>query len=122
MFLMSVLLSAITLNPAMAPPQFARAGIARAGIVQGDVISPDKVCKPGDICAKGTMPKPYENGCFFNNFWNANNGNGGTPLTVDVTESGKNGKPVYIYWVNATNLNISLKNGAKANFYCPPLS
>lgn len=113
MFLMSVLLSAITLNPAMEPPRIG----PTSGMVEGAVISPDKACKPGDICAKGTMPKPYQNGCFFNNFWNANHG--GTPLTVNVTESGKNGKPVYVYWVNATNLTISIKGTAQANFYCP---
>lgn len=86
------------------------------GFVQGDVISPDKTCKSGDICAKSSMKTP-RNGCHFNNFWNSSKG--GTPLTVDVTETGKNGSPVYVYWVNATNLNIMIKGMAYANFYCP---
>ncbi|MBV8067385.1 MAG: hypothetical protein JO113_05380 [Candidatus Eremiobacteraeota bacterium] len=114
MFLMSVLLSAITFAPAMAPRDTGSIG----GYVQGDVISPDKTCKPGDICAKASMPSP-RNGCFFNNFWNSTKG--GTPLTIDVTETGKSGSPVYIYWVNATNIAIAITGKAYANFYCPRL-
>jgi hypothetical protein len=113
MFLISVLLSAITFNPALAPN--ASMGSV-SGTVQADVISPDSTCKPGAICAKTVMTNP-RNGCFFNNFWN--NNKGGTPLTVDVTETGSNGSPVYIYWVNATSLNIGIKGTANANFYCP---
>ena len=114
MFLMSVLLSTITFNPAMAPHEMS----PLAGYVHGDVVSPDKTCKPGDICAKGSMPSP-RNGCFFNNFWTS--AKGGTPLTIDVTETGSSGKPVYVYWVNATNLTILIKDRAYANFYCPRL-
>jgi hypothetical protein len=110
MFLMSVLLSAITFNPAFASHP------ATSGYIQGDVISPDSTCAPGAICAKKSMPSPV-NGCFFNNFWN--NSKGGTPLTIDVTETGGNGSPVYVYWVNATNLSITIKDKAYAKFYCP---
>jgi hypothetical protein len=113
MFLTSILLSAITFNPAMAPS--AEFGSIQ-GTLQADVISPDSTCKPGAICAKKSMPSP-RNGCFFNNFYNSSTG--GTPLTVNVTETGSNGSPVYIYWVNATNLSISIKGKASANFYCP---
>ena len=109
MFLMSVLLSAITFNPAMAPRP------AAAGYVQGEPTSPDKTCAPGGICAKTSMPNP-RNGCFFNNFWNSNKG--GTPLTVDVTETGGNGSPVYIYWINATSTSIAIQDKAYARFSC----
>ena len=114
MFLMSVLLSAITFNPAMSAPRVSTTPVS--GYVQGDVISPDSTCKPGAICAKSAMKTP-RNGCFFNNVWNSSAG--GTPLTLDVTETGKNGSPVYVYWVNATNLTISINGKAYANFYCP---
>ena len=89
-----------------------------AGYVQGDVISPDRNCKPGDICAKGSMPSP-RNGCFFNNFYSSTKG--GTPLTLDVTETGSNGSAVYVYWVNATDITIAIKGKAYANYYCPKL-
>lgn len=112
MFLTSVLLSAITFNPAMAPAQTGPI----EGYVQASVISPDSTCKPGAICAKTSMPNP-RNGCFFDNFWN--NSKGGTPLTIDVTETGGNGSPVYVYWVNATSTNISITGTANAKFYCP---
>ncbi|HVR45502.1 MAG TPA: hypothetical protein VMT95_02490 [Candidatus Binatia bacterium] len=113
MILMSLLLAALTFNPAMAP----RAEVAPAeGAVQADVISPDKVCKPGNICAKARLPI-NRNGCYVNNFWNGSEG--GTPLTIDVTESGPKGSPVYLYWVNATNLNITITGNAHANYYCP---
>jgi hypothetical protein len=111
MFLMSVLLSAITFNPAMAPRP-AMAG--RTGTIYANAISPDKSCKPGAICASATF---NGNGCFFNNFWNS--GTGGTPLTIDVTETGGSGAKVYIYWVNATSTTIGIKNKASANYYCP---
>jgi hypothetical protein len=111
MFLISLLFSAITLNPAMPSAGFG----AFQGSVAADVIS-DKACAPGAICAKTSMKNP-RNGCFFNNFWN--NSTGGTPLTVNVTETGSNGSPVYIYWVNATNVSIAIKGNANANFYCP---
>jgi hypothetical protein len=112
MFLMSVLLSAITFNPAMAPPQMMGYSV---GTVYADAISPDKACSPGKICASTTFTK--RNGCFFNNVWNSSVG--GTPLTIDVTETGGNGSKVYIYWVNATDTTISIKNKASANYYCP---
>ncbi len=111
MFLMSLLLSVITLAPALpARPTFVREGLITSG-----PISPDKVCKPGDICASNTLKGQY-NGCLFINF--ATNGSGGTPLTVDVTETGSNGKNVYVYWVNATNLNITIIGKANAKYYC----
>ncbi len=113
MILTSFLLAAVTFNPAMAP----RAGVAPAeGTVQADVISPDKVCKPGAICAKARLPI-NRNGCYVNNFWNGTQG--GTPLTIDVTQTGSNGSPVYIYWVNATSTGISIAGSAQAKYYCP---
>ncbi len=110
MFLMSVLLSAITFNPAMAPRQ---SGFVE-GYIRANVISPDKSCAPGAICASTTFNK---NGCYFNNFWNSSEG--GTPLTIDVTQTGSNGSKVYIYWVNATNTAIGIKSMASAKYYCP---
>lgn len=114
MILMSLLLAAVTFNPAMAP----RAGVAPAeGFVQARAISPDSTCKPGAICAKNRLPV-NRNGCFVNNFWNGNVG--GTPLTIDVTQTGGNGSAVYVYWVNATSLNITIAGGsAQAKYYCP---
>jgi hypothetical protein len=114
MLLTSLLLSVITLNPAMAPPS-AR-GFTQ-GYVQAGPISPDSTCQPGAICASSKTF--YRNGCFFNNFWN--NSNGGTPLAIDITETGPNGSPVYIYWVNNTNTNILITGKATANYYCPRL-
>jgi hypothetical protein len=113
MILMSLLLAGITFNPAVAP----RTGVSPAeGMLQADVISPDKVCKPGAICAKARLPV-NRNGCYVNNFWNGSVG--GTPLTIDVTQTGGNGSPVYIYLVNATNLNITITGSAQAKYYCP---
>jgi len=110
MFLMSVLLSAITFAPAMAP----RAAGPTEGFITARAISPDATCKPGEICASYTFNK---NGCFFNNFWNKTNG--GTPLTIDVTQTGGSGSNVYIYWVNATSKNIAIAGkGAMAKYYC----
>jgi hypothetical protein len=109
MFL-SLLLSAVTFNPMLAPHQG-----AQSGTIYANVISPDKSCSPGAICASATF---NQNGCFFNNLWNSNKG--GTPLTIDVTETGGNGKKVYIYWVNATSQSIGIKSQASANYYCPP--
>lgn len=111
MILMSLLLAALTFNPAIMqrPP-------AAEGFISANTISPDKTCKPGDICAKARLPV-NRNGCFVNNFWNSSQG--GTPLTMDVTETGKNGSAVYVYWVNATNLSIVITGMAKAHYYCP---
>lgn len=110
MFL-SLLLSVVTLNPAVAPPM--HAGFT-TGVIQADRFSPDKVCKPGDICgSKKTSLK----GCFFNNLWK-NGSYGATPLTVDVTETP--GKTTWVYWVNTTNTNLTVMGAPSANYYCPP--
>ncbi len=110
MIFLSFLLAAVTFNPLMAP----HATLATEGYVQGKVISPDASCKPGKICASKTFNR---NGCFFNNFWN--NSTGGTPLAIDVTQTGANGSNVYIYWVNNTDTTIAIKNNATAKYYCP---
>ena len=111
MFLLSVLLSAITFEPAM--QQHAPMMGARTGVIQSDMM-PDSSCKPGAICAssKTTLGK----GCFFNNYWKKNN-TGGTPLTIDVTETGSS--TTWVYWVNATNQTIGITGKASANYYCP---
>jgi hypothetical protein len=108
MFL-SLLLSAVTFNPAIAQMH---AGPTE-GFISAPSISPDSTCKPGKICASTTFNK---NGCFFNNFWNSSQG--GTPLTINVTQTGGNGSKVYVYWVNATNQTITITGKATAKFYC----
>jgi hypothetical protein len=110
MLLTSLLLSVITLNPAMTPPS---AVGASQGYITANAISPDSTCKPGAICASFKFNR---NGCFFNNFWNGSNG--GTPLAIDVSQTGGNGSAVWIYWVNNTNKNISITNKASAKYYC----
>jgi hypothetical protein len=111
MLLISLLLSAITQNPAMTPMS---AMGAAEGYVQGRPISPDGTCKPGEICASAQFNR---NGCFFNNVWN--NANGGTPLAIDVTQTDGNGSTVLIYWVNNTNKNIRIAGNATVKYYCP---
>jgi hypothetical protein len=112
MFLLSVLLSAVTFAPAM--QQHAPIVGVRTGVIQSDIM-PDSTCKPGAICASKTTS--YGKGCYFNNYY-VKGSKGGTPLTIDVTET--NSKTTYVYWVNTTNQNIGLSGkGAYANFYCP---
>jgi hypothetical protein len=113
MFLMPVLLSAITFTPAMAPHT--------AGTVEGTIVAPaaapDASCSPGGICASAKLPV-NRNGCYANNFYNGTNG--GTPLSVELTQTGPDGSVVYIYWVNATNKTLTIKgSGAVAKWYCP---
>jgi hypothetical protein len=113
MFLTSLLLSVITLAPAIAPhPTFVREGMISAG-----PISPDKVCQPGSICASTTF---NTNGCLFINFYGTVNGKtqGGTPLTIDVTQTGANGKKVYVYWINTLSTNLTIYGSAQAKYYC----
>ncbi|MGA8576460.1 MAG: hypothetical protein WB609_12360 [Candidatus Cybelea sp.] len=111
MFLLSVLLSAATFMPAMTPHGYAT---ARTGTIFANAISPDKSCKPGDICAskKTTLGK----GCFFNNLYKKGS-YGGTPLAVNVTETGSS--TTYVYWVNNTNTTLGITGNASANYYCP---
>lgn len=110
MFLLSVLLSTVSFAPAVQP--HAPMGV-RTGVIQSDMM-PDSSCKPGAICAskKTTLGK----GCFFNNLWKKGN-TGGTPLTIDVTETGSS--TTWVYWVNATNQTIGITGNASANYYCP---
>ena len=110
MFLMSVLLSVITFSPAMAP----RAAMGPTeGYIHASPLSPDAACKSGMICASAKFAR---NGCFFNNFWNSSEG--GTPLTIDVTQTGGNGSTVWVYWINATSATITIKKQASAKYYC----
>jgi hypothetical protein len=112
MFLLSLLLSAVSFVPATAPH-----GMTAGQSGQIFAISADSSCKPGAICAskKTTVGK----GCFFNNAYKANS-YGGTPLAVNVTET--NTKTTYVYWVNNTNQTIGITGSASANYYCPPSS
>jgi hypothetical protein len=113
MILMSLLLASLTFNPAMAP----RGVVGPVeGTVQAPAISPDAMCKPGAICASARLPV-NRNGCYVNNFYNGSQG--GTPLTIDVTQTGGNGSKVYLYWVNATSTTIKIYGSAQAKYYCP---
>ncbi len=110
MILMSLLLAALSFAPAMAPHPLG----ANEGFVQARAVSPDSNCAPGAICASTTL---HQNSCFYSNFYNGSVG--GTPLTIDVTQTGGSGSPTYIYWVNATNKTIKILGGtAKAKFVC----
>ncbi len=109
MFLISLLLSVVTFNPAMLQHQ---GHITSQGVISGTVTPNAKTsCQPGDICASTTVKGQ---GCLYVNYMNGSNG--GTPLTIDVTETNTN--KTYVYWVNAYNKPITIKGNAKANFYC----
>jgi len=113
MFLMSLVLAAVTFNPMIAP----QGTTARTeGYVQGQAISPDASCVPGGICASLKLTGKW-NYCFFTNVYNGIVG--GTPLSMEVTQTGLQGSPVYLYWVNATNKTLGIKGGTtKAHYAC----
>jgi hypothetical protein len=113
MILTSLLLAAATFNPAMMPR--GAAATPTEGFIRSDIV-PDATCKPGGICASKTLNGNW-NHCFFANFWNKSAG-GGTPLTIDVTDTDGQGSPVYVYWVNATNRNIGISGNAMAKYFC----
>lgn len=100
--------------PAMAPHDFA---VARTGTIYGSPISPDSSCKPGKICA--SAKKAVGKGCYFNNYYKKNVV-GGTPLAVNVSETGSSTD--FVYWVNDTDLTIGITKMASANYYCPASS
>lgn len=107
---MSLLLSVITLNPAMAPGP---AMGASEGYIQGDVLPGETNCQPGHICAS---KKTTLHGCFLVNFYNGTNG--GTPLTIDVTQTGGPGTTTWVYWINTYYKTIAIKGSATAKYYC----
>ncbi len=100
--------------PAAAPHGFAT---ARTGTIYANPISPDSSCKPGKICASSTIA--LGKGCFFNNYYKKGT-IGGTPLAVNVSETGSSN--VFVYWVNDTDLTIGITKKASANYYCAPSS
>lgn len=103
MILASLVLAVVTFNPAFPPHQ-----TPNEEMVGARTVSPDGTCKPGVVCAMITVTGQHNN-CFFNN---VDNGvKGGTPLTIDVTLTGPQGSPVYVYWVNATSTNITINGG-----------
>jgi hypothetical protein len=108
--LISLILAALTFSPAHAPQP---SGVGE-GFLTARPISPDATCAPGDICASTTF---NHNGCLFNNFW-VKGSQGGTPLAIDVTQTGPNGSPVYVYWVNNTNKSIKIISVASTKYYC----
>lgn len=112
MILISLILAALTFSPAVAPRP--AAGPVE-GYLEAKVLSPDFTCKPGAICASTTITR---NGCFVNNFW-VKGVKGGTPLAIDITQTGSSGSKTYVYWVNNTNTNIGITSAAYAKFYCP---
>ncbi|MBV9700806.1 MAG: hypothetical protein JO078_11865 [Candidatus Eremiobacteraeota bacterium] len=109
MLLIPMLLSAITFAP-----MASHAGTVTPteGLLRAQSLA-KSTCAPGDICASTTFNR---NGCFFNNYYNGTVG--GTPLAIDVTQTGPQGSNTYIYWVNNTNKNIVIKSAAYVKFYC----
>jgi hypothetical protein len=113
MTLMSLLLAAVTFNPVLAPHSITG---STQGDIQAQAISPDATCKAGAICASRTITGKW-NYCFFTNVYNGVIG--GTPLTVNVTQTGAQGSPVYIYWVNTLNKNLTILGGTvKVHYTC----
>ena len=110
MLLIPILLSAITFAPPMA--QHGAAVTPTEGLIMSRPLA-KTTCAPGAICASTTFNR---NGCFFNNYYNGTVG--GTPLAIDVTQTGPQGSNVYIYWVNNLNKNIVIKSAAYVKFYC----
>lgn len=108
MLLIPMLLSAITFAPMAQHGTVAPA----EGLLRAQSLA-KSTCAPGDICASTTFNR---NGCFFNNYYNGTVG--GTPLAIDVTQTGPQGSNTYIYWVNNTNKNIVIKSAAYVKFYC----
>jgi len=109
MILMSLLLAALSFNPAMP----ART-VPTEGYIQGALVDGQTTCKPGHICASATTTL---HGCFVNNFYNGTQG--GSPLTIDVTQTGGSGTKTYIYWINTYYKNIVISGNAQAKYYCP---
>jgi hypothetical protein len=109
--LISLILAALTFNPAIAP----RPSSVTEGYLTARPMSSDFSCAPGAICAS---TKHYRNGCYYNNFW-VKGVQGGTPLAIDVTQTGPQGSVVYVYWVNNTNKTIKLTSVASLKYYCP---
>lgn len=110
MFLFSLILSAITFAPAMASHVFPT---VRSGVIFADAISPDKSCAPGKICA--SLKTNIGKGCFVNNLYKKGS-YGGTPLAINITETGSS--TTFIYWVNDTDTTIGITGKASANYYC----
>ncbi|MGC1381655.1 MAG: hypothetical protein WA814_11610 [Candidatus Baltobacteraceae bacterium] len=111
---MSLLLAALTLNPAVMP----HAGTgATEGYIEAEPTGKVTNCKPGAICA---FKKTTLHGCFVNNVWNSSKG--GTPLAIDISETGGAGSTTWVYWVNNTNQTLGITGNATAHFYCPPSS
>jgi len=111
MLLASLLLSAITFNPAMAPA----GGGYIEGYIQAQPLADETPCKPGHICASKKTTSLH--GCFVLNFYNGTDG--GTPLALDVTETGGAGSQTYVYWINNYYKDINITGYATAKFYCP---
>jgi hypothetical protein len=109
--LISLILAALTFNPAIAP----HPSTVTEGYLDARPIQPDFSCAPGAICASA---KFHTNGCYYNNFWNPGV-KGGTPLSIDVTQTGSNGSVVYIYWINNTNKTLKITSVASLKYYCP---
>lgn len=106
-----LILSAVTFNPAMAPRMSSG---ATEGYIVAQPLASETNCKPGHICASA---KTTLHGCFIVNFFNGNNG--GTPLAIDVTQTGAAGSTTWVYWVNNYYKTITITGNAMAKYYCP---
>lgn len=111
MLLASLLLSVVSFTPGFAQHPAAH------NYVEGFVQTPasETTCHPNHICA--TLQTTKLHGCFVVNF--ANSGNGGTPLAIDVTQSGAAGTTTTIYWINNYNKDVQIAGQATAKYYCP---
>lgn len=114
MFLASVLLSVVSFAPAFAPHAGATSGYVE-GYMQAQPLASETPCKPGHICASLKTTKLH--GCYVVNFDNGTNG--GTPLTIDVTQTGPAGTTTYVYWINNYYRDIQITGLATAKYYCP---
>ena len=111
MLIASLLLSVVSFTPAFAShPASARYA---EGFAQTN--ASETTCHPGHICA--TLQTTKLHGCFVVNF--ANGTNGGTPLAVDVTQTGAAGTTTTLYWINNSNKDVQINGLATAKYYCP---
>jgi hypothetical protein len=91
------------------------AGGSVEGFVQAQPLASESPCRPAHICAALKTTKLH--GCYVVNF--DNGANGGTPLALDVTQSGSSGSETYVYWINNYYKDVQIYGYATAKYYCP---
>lgn len=113
MFFASLLLSVVSFAPALAPHAGAHNYVE--GFMQARPLAGETTCHPGHICA--SLQTTQLHGCFVVNFDNGTNG--GTPLAIDVTQSGPAGSTTTVYWINNYFKDVQISGNATAKYYCP---